>query len=103
MQNKEFVLPHEDVVLFAFVHVANLNAVHPWSIGQGIVRRPAMMAWISGIASAMHYSAMRQIIARLVNQYGVEFDADGFTVKGHKYIRCRGVAPPVILANPSAL
>ena len=101
---REFALPHEDVVLYAIVHVANLNQVHPWSIGQGIVRRPALMAWIGGVSSSMHYSAMRQFITKLVTKYDVEFDTDGFSVRGKsKYIRCRGIAPPPILANPSAL
>lgn len=99
----EFVLPHEDVVLFALVHVANRNQIHPWSICMGIVRRPALMSWISGITSSMHYSVMRQIITKLVNKYNVRFEADGFSVDGSPLLRCKGAAPPVILANPSAL
>jgi hypothetical protein len=100
---KDFALPHDDVVLFAFVHVANMNQVHPWSLGRGIMQRPAMMLWIRGVTGAMHYSIMRQVIALLVNKYKVEFDADGFRVDGQRYIRARGSNPPAILANPSAL
>lgn len=100
---EEFALPHDDVVLFAFVHVANMNGVHPWSLGRGIMQRPAMMLWIRGVTGAMHYSIMRQVIALLINTYGVKFDADGFQIEGQRYIRCRDVKPPAILANPSAL
>jgi len=97
-----YALPHEDVVLFALIHVANMNGVHPWSIAQGIARRPSLNYWIAGNTAAMHYATMRQFIVKLVNQYGVEFDSDGFTYKG-KYTRARGFAPPTITANPSAL
>lgn len=99
----DFVLPHEDVVLYALVHVANKNQIHPWSLMQGIARRPAVMYWITGNTTSMHYSVMRKLIAKLVNQYHVAFDADGFTVNGEQHIRCRGIAPPNIIANPSAL
>lgn len=97
-----YSLPHEDVVLFALIHVANMNNVHPFSLAQGIARRPALNHWITGGTAAMHYSNMRRFIEKLVNQYDVQFDADGFTYKG-KYTRARGFAPPVIIANPSAL
>lgn len=100
---KDFALPHDDVVLFAFVHVANMNRVHPWALGMGIMNRPAMMLWIRGVTRSMGYPTMREIIALLVNKYKVEFDADGFVIEGQRYIRCRDVAPPAILANPSAL
>ena len=98
----EYVLPHEDVVLFALIHVANMNGIHPWSIARGIARRPSLNYWMAGNTAAMHYSTMRLFIAKLVNQFGVDFDADGFTYKG-KYTRARGFAPPAIIANPSAL
>lgn len=97
-----FALPHEDVVLYALIHVANENAIHPYSIAQGICRRPALNHWLTGNTAAMHYMFMRQIIGKLVNVHGVEFDANGFRYKG-AYHAARGIAPPAIIANPLTL
>lgn len=98
-----YTLPHEDVVLYALVKVANDRDIHPYSLMQGISRRPAFNHWLTGNTSAMHYANMRLIIAKLVNQYHVKFDADGFSTPTSTYIRCRGISPPAIIANPSAL
>jgi hypothetical protein len=99
----DYKIPHEDVVLFALVHVANLNSVHPYAIVKGVARRPALAHWLAGNVASMHFSVMRELIIKLVNKYDVRFDNDGFVVGEGRYIRARGVAPPAILANPSAL
>lgn len=99
----DYTIPHEDVVLFAIVHVANLNSVHPYAIVKGVARRPALAHWLAGNVASMHFSVMRVLIIKLIEKYGVKFDNDGFSVKGGPYYRARGVAPPAILANPSAL
>lgn len=98
----EYVLPHEDVVLHALIHTANAQGVHPYELIRDFARRPAFMRWLIADNAAMHYSTMRQIIARLVNKHGVVFDAVGFSNAGGKYIKCRGVAQPAVLVGPSA-
>lgn len=97
-----YALPHEDVVLYALIHVANSRAIHPYSIVQGICRRPALSHWLTGHTTAMHYMFMRQIIVKLVNLYGVEFETNGFRYEG-AYHAARGVTPPSITANPLTL
>lgn len=101
--NTDCKIPHEDVVLFALVHVANLTNVHPYAIVKGIARRPALAHWLAGNVASMHFSNMREIIIKLVNKHNVRFDNDGFSVGEGRYIRARGVAAPAVLANPSAL
>lgn len=102
-QQCDYSLPHGDVVLFAVIYVANALNVHPYSLARDIARRPAFMSWVSGNTSAMHYSLMRLFIEKLANKHGVRFDANGFSTPHSPYIRCRGMSPPPIKANPSAL
>lgn len=98
-----YVFPHADVVLHALITIGNQKGIHPWGICQGMVRRPALMYWVSGVTESLHYSSMRLIIAKLMNTYGVVFDADGYSAPHQPHIRVHGCSVPAITANPSSL
>ena len=98
-----FVLPHEDVVLYSMIYTANRLNKHPWFLMQDIARRPAVMYWIKGNTTSMHYGVMRKLVAKLINKYGIQFTEDGFTYPGERFIHCRGIAPPAVNANPTDL
>lgn len=97
-----YVLPHEDVVLYALIHVANAQDVHPHALVKDICRRPALLHWLTRNTTAMHYTFMRRIIVKLANVYGVEFETNGFRYAG-AYHAALGVEPPAITANPLTL
>ena len=98
-----FVLPHEDVVLYALVYTANRINKHPYSLMKDIARRPAVHAWIRGDARSMHYAVMRKLVAKLINKHGIKFDENGFEFPGERFIHCRGIMPPAVNANPTEL
>jgi hypothetical protein len=98
-----FVLPHEDVVLYALIYTANRMNKHPFAIMYGIAKRPAIQNWLKGDTTSMRYEVMRKLVAKLINEHAIKFSETGFEFPGDRFIHCCGIRPPAVNANPTEL